>query len=451
MTYQQLFDDLIGETPLSTVDVDRVIGRQRRARRLRIGAGTTAVAAAVALVVFGTTGLIGRRHAAPAPATTRSPAPTIDTVPGTPADAARIRTAVKAAVEREVPGLVWLRRWGGKDSAEPVWMNLGRPGPRDRDSYSLQAATFRVDRQAAQIYVQIERDGGALWEKRAPCPTRGVAAENCAVTSGGQGERVRARRDVTDFGPRWDRPRDQPAPGFVRKVEVLRPDGFLVTVRTVGLPDRLTPAVLTRIAADRAITLSGRPPASPEQQRGARGEVPIEVGETDAGTALGSALIDVSPGGRIYFWSRTGSATATPTMYGMGFVIDSGELAGDGEAVVERWSGELSCARLADVRGEAHREHSHDGECTESTRPDGNRQLTIVSRRAGTVTYIVFVHRPGGTLTEVRLDNRPTKEPGRTPSTAWAYGLKPGGATPPLTLEQVAELAAHPDLLGLLP
>ncbi|SCL16598.1 hypothetical protein GA0070624_1059 [Micromonospora rhizosphaerae] len=63
----------------------------------------------------------------------------------------------------------------------------------------------------------------------------------------------------------------------------------------------------------------------------------------------------------------------------------------------------------------------------------------------------MFVQRPDGTFTEVRLDNRPSKESGRTPRSAWAYGLRSGGATPPLTLEQVTELAAHPDLLGMLP
>lgn len=37
MTYQQVFDQAIGEPPPSTVDLDRVLRRQRRAARLQIG------------------------------------------------------------------------------------------------------------------------------------------------------------------------------------------------------------------------------------------------------------------------------------------------------------------------------------------------------------------------------------------------------------------------------
>jgi hypothetical protein len=50
MTYQQIFDEAIGESPPSAVDVDRVVRQQRRARRVR---GWAAAAAAVVTVTVG--------------------------------------------------------------------------------------------------------------------------------------------------------------------------------------------------------------------------------------------------------------------------------------------------------------------------------------------------------------------------------------------------------------
>ncbi|WBC13332.1 hypothetical protein O7600_19530 [Micromonospora sp. WMMA1998] len=454
MTYRQLFDDLIGETPVSTVDVDRVIGGQRRARRLRIGAGTTAVAAVVAAVLVGTTSLTGKPHSGPAPAVTRSPAPVVSTVPGTAEDVARLKAAARTAIERAVPDLVWITMPGSTDSVDrnPVWVEVGPPTRSNRDFYRLPLVNFRVDRKGVSVNIDIDRDGAAVWQKRTPCPTRGVAAENCVVSTGSSGERARVRRDVISFGPKWDHPYDRPVPGEGQTAEVLRPDGSLVTVRTYGLAKGVTGETLTRIARDPALKLSDRPPAGAGPSAARRdGSDWFHTVEAPVQTALGSALADVSTTGRIHFWLNTGSADPEPRMWGLGFVIDRGGLAGDGEAVVERGTVELSCASLGKLWNNPHREHSHDGDCVQTTRPDGNRQVTVVSRVKGVVTYMAFVQRPDRTFTEVRLNNRPERNAGRTPRSAWAYGVKPGGATPPLTLDQVVALAAHPDLLGVLP
>nr|WP_030500588.1 hypothetical protein [Micromonospora purpureochromogenes] len=452
MTYRQLFDDLIGEPPVSTVDVDRVISGQRRARRLRIGGGMTAVAAVVAAVLVGTTVFTGKPHSAPAPAVTRPPAPAVSTLPGTPEDAARLRAAARTAFEREIPGLVWITGFGGKDRSEPLWANDWPPSSDDRDYYVFPVVTFRVDRKAVQVYIQIERDGTAGWATQPPCPVSGVAAENCVVSTGPSGERVRVRRDVTYFGPKWDKPYDRPVPGQVQEAEVLREDGSLVTVRTVGLAAGVTGEVLTRIAQDPALTLSDRPSVE-TAARGGRFNAPFAYSISDKGveTALGSALAEVSPTGRQYFWLSMGSSGSKPQMYGMGFIVHRGALAGEGEVVVERGAAELSCAGLGKLLASPHREHSHEGECVATVRSDGKRQLTVVSQSKGALTYSAFVQRPDGAFVEVRLNNRPAPNGDGTPRSAWAYGVPSGGATPPLTLDQVVALAAHPDLLNFLP
>ncbi|MFD6635487.1 hypothetical protein ACFWDN_06675 [Micromonospora chalcea] len=640
MTYRQLFDDLIGEPPVSTVDVDRVISGQRRSRRMRIGAGTTAVAAVVAAVLVGTTTLIGKPHAQPAkpvPAVTTipgsdqdldridaaavaaltravprlawarkdgpvidtpnwasqavgqtgavgywgtgsvrvdgvdliadlqitrdgakswqaeaahacpknavecseqtgpdgekiryrrwvseqevpprfqdqmpsrmetadaaalrrdgtllrltvrtvtaednlpiavgqlipvvldravalapkpSPTPaatsTVTTVAGTAADAARLDAAITSALRRQGPDFAWMTRWGGESSPTPV--GFEPKGRLNVDDPVLGAATFRFGARAGQITLRLMRDGEPAWAAAPPCPTGALAARHCTVTEVAGGERVRARRMLTGFG---SRPGSRPVASNSYLIESLRPDGTLVSLYLTQDKPALSMEQAIEVAREPTLVLAPPPPAgaaTTQLSRSSRWDY-----DRAAETAAIAALDAVSPDGMIYllpFRVGGGSGPNGATLLSYNFMVQRGGLAGDGEIIVERRAAlVLSCSTVGALPPASHRGHAHDGECTESTRPDGNRVVTIVSRPAGSVVYSVFVQRPDRGTVEVVIDNRPNTGAASDMPTdgefgrRWPKGVK-GGATPPLTLEQVTALAAHPDLINMLP
>ncbi|ATO15625.1 hypothetical protein CO540_18775 [Micromonospora sp. WMMA2032] len=640
MTYRELFDDLIGETPVSTVDVDRVIGGQRRARRLRIGAGTTAVAAVVAAVLVGTTSLIGKPHAQPAkpvPAVTTipgsdqdldrieaaviaaltramprlawavkdgpvidtpawasdvmgqagslgyrgngsfrvdgvdlvaslqitpdgakswqaeesracskaaaecgeqtgpdgekiryhrsvweqevppqlrdrmpsrtesagvtalrrdgtflnlslrtvtaednlpiavgqlipvvldravalapkpSPTPaassTVTTVAGTAADAARLDAALTSALRRQAPDFTWTTRWGGEDSPTPV--GFEPKGRLNVDGPVLDAAAFRVGNRAGQVTLRLVREGERAWSAAPPCPTAALAARHCTVTENPGGERVRARRLLTRFGLRPDSTRPAASNNYL--IESLRPDGTLVRLYVTQDKPALSMDQTIEVAREATLVLAPRPPAG-TATAGFYGLPSWDYDSVAQGAAV-AALDAVSPDGMIYllpFQEGSGGPNGA-TLLSYNFMVQRGGLAGDGEIIVERRAAlVLSCATLGALPPAMHQGHAHGGECTESTRPDGNRVVTIVSRPAGSVVYGVFVQRPDRGTVEVVIDNRPNTGAASDMPTdgdferRWPKGVR-GGAIPPLTLEQVTALAAHPDLINLLP
>ncbi|EWM66618.1 MULTISPECIES: hypothetical protein [Micromonospora] len=640
MTYRQLFDDLIGEPPVSTVDVDRVISGQRRARRLRIGGGMTAVAAVVAAVLVGTTTLIGKPHAQPAkpaPAVTTIPgsdqdldlidaaviaaltravprlswarkdAPVIDTpnwasqavgrpggvgywgtgsvrvdgvdliadleitregakrwqaeaahacsknavecgeqtgpdgekiryrrsvseqevpprfqdempsrmetadaaalrrdgtllrlnvrtvtaednlpiavgqliavvvdravalapmpsptpaatstvttVAGTAADAARLDAALTSALRRQAPDFTWLTKWGGESSPTPV--GFEPKGRLNVDAPVLYAATFRVGNRAGQVTLRLVRDGEAAWSLAPPCPTTALAARYCTVTEFPGGERLRARRLLTGFGSRPGSARPVGSNSYL--IESLRSDGTLVRLYLTQDKPALSMEQTIEMARERSLVLAPRPPAGTDTAQ-AYGPPRWDY-DGPAGDAVTAALDAASPDGMIYLLPFRGGDDGPngATLLSYNFMVQRGGLAGDGEIIVERRAAlVLSCATVGALPPATHRAHAHDGECTESTRPDGNRVVTIVSRPAGSVVYSVFVQRPDRGTVEVVIDNRPNTGGASDMPTdgefgsRWPKGVK-GGATPPLTLEQVTALAGHPDLINLLP
>ncbi|MFI5837061.1 hypothetical protein ACIA5A_25615 [Micromonospora sp. NPDC051300] len=638
MTYRQLFDDLIGEPPVSTVDVERVIGGQRRARRLRIGAGATAVAAVVAAVLVGTTSLIGKPHAQPAkpapavtttpgtdqdldridaavvaaltraeprlawavkggpvidtpnwasdlldrngtpdyqgggtfrvagadlsaelqiirdgariwaedtksgcyrtaiecgertgpdgdkirysssvreqevppqlrdrieshseivratalrrdgvlvelsiqtlsaearmpltaeqvipvvldravaPAPIPSPSPTrastVTTVAGTPEDAKRLDEALTAALRRQADGFTWMTGWGGADSPNPVGSEPN--GRLVLDTPVFTYATFRFGARAGQITLRLVRDGEAAWAAAPPCPTAGLAARHCTVSDTPDGQRVRARRLLTGFGPRADGARPTLSNNYV--VESLRPDGTLVRLYLVQDKPALTLAQATEVARDPALVLAPRPPAGTATAR--LNGPPVWDFDGAVQDGASAALDAVSPEGTIYLLLSGGGGGGKGAGHlSFSFLVERAGLTGDGEIIVERRAAmQVNCATVRALPPALHANHAHDGECTESTR-DGNRVVSIVSRSAGTVVYDVFVQRPDRGMVEVVLDNRPNTGAKTDMPTdgnlgsRWPKGVR-GGATPPLTVDQVTALAAHPDLLNLLP
>lgn len=640
MTYRQLFDDLIGEPPVSTVDVDRVISGQRRARRLRIGGGMTAVAAVVAVVLVGTTTLIGKPHAQPAkpaPAVTTipgsdqdldridaaviaaltravprlawaskdvpvmdapnwasqalgqpgdvgywgtggvrvdgvdliadlqmtrdgatrwqaeaasacpksavecgeqtgpegekiryrrsvseqevpprfqdqiptrmesvdaaalrrdgtllrlnirtvtaedklpvtagqlipvvldravalaplpSPTPaatsTVTTVAGTAADAARLEAALTSALRRQAPDFTWLTKWGGESSPTPV--GFEPKGRLNVDAPVLYAATFRVGNRAGQVTLRLMRDGEAAWSLAPPCPTAALAVPHCTVTEFPGGERLRARRMLTGFGSRPGSARPVGSNSYL--IESLRPDGTMVRLYLTQDKPALSMEQTIDVAREPSLVLAPRPPAGTATAQ-AYGPPRWDY-DGAAGDAVTAALDAASPDGMIYLLPFLGGDDGPngATLLSYNFMVQRGGLAGDGEIIVERRAAlVLSCATVGALPPATHRGHAHDGECTESTRPDGNRVVTIVSRPAGSVVYSVFVQRPDRGTVEVVIDNRPNTGAASDMPTdgefgsRWPKGVK-GGATPPLTLEQVTALAGHPDLINLLP
>lgn len=116
---QQIFDELIGAPPPSTVDVDAIVVRQRRRRRVRRFAASGSAAAGVALaVVLGVTlGGGPHRQSGPPPAATTNPSPSAGTTgfalePGTPAGRERTKdrlgAALEAALTEHAPRAEWI-------------------------------------------------------------------------------------------------------------------------------------------------------------------------------------------------------------------------------------------------------------------------------------------------------------------------------------------------------
>lgn len=248
MTYRELFDEAIGDAPVSTVDVDRVIGRQRRVGRLRTWGAAGAGAAAVLAVTLAATVLPG-----PAP----SPVPPgadgkITTVAGTPEDASRLDAAAVAALTREVPGLTW------PESTTPDLKRSTRTNTLELYGASAQIG---VGAGRARLNLSVERLGAELFGRSACLPERPpmLLHYECVERPGPAGARLR----TTEMIHIQNRAKDKKGDSF-RFVNLLRPDGSVVNLtlyQTVGEgPMPMTIAQLVAVASDPTITLGPLPP-----------------------------------------------------------------------------------------------------------------------------------------------------------------------------------------------
>jgi len=174
---KQLFDDAIGTAPLSTVDVEAVIEKQRRAARVRVVANpwvaTVAAVVAVAAVVWTLPGASGNAPADPtgdAGPTSESPIDCLEggegmpTAPATPEDPAatstRLTNVLRAALEANGPGLIW-------ESAEPTFSHVFREGSRINDHSCMSPEdVFAAEANTADalgvgsLWIRVGRDGG---------------------------------------------------------------------------------------------------------------------------------------------------------------------------------------------------------------------------------------------------------------------------------------------------
>jgi hypothetical protein len=103
--YQQLFDDLIGEAPPSTVDIQALMDRQRRAlHRRRVGAVGGSLAAVLAIGSLAW--VVPAGGPAPTGPSTASPAGLVDDLPGSDSRAVRLAAAAHRALTAADPSAV---------------------------------------------------------------------------------------------------------------------------------------------------------------------------------------------------------------------------------------------------------------------------------------------------------------------------------------------------------
>jgi len=228
---QQLFDELTTNAPPSTVDIDAIVARERRAMRRRRIAGTGATALAVAVL-----GLLIQVDPRPpeAPPAAES-TPSVETVQDT---ASRLTDALRYAVSREAPTAELSSVDGGAGAPLEVSYQVcgAAEPPRTLPMAYMASARVRVDdRDAVLVFEAGARVADAFCAKTVSIPPG-------TESPGPAGERVFTR--LTPDGSK-------------ASVFVARPDGTFVHLylhRAEGqIP--LTVAQLTAIAVDRALEL----------------------------------------------------------------------------------------------------------------------------------------------------------------------------------------------------
>ncbi|MEU4566294.1 hypothetical protein [Micromonospora sp. NPDC023956] len=392
MSYRTMFREAVGEIPPTSIDVDGVIARQRRALRLRRLAVVTAAAAAVGAMSFGAVAVTGRPAAelptgpSPTNPAVRIPAP----APGesfTPTD-----TAIFAAVGRVAPDL----EWGAPQGAGRVWDS----GPTTR-GYAPNgyygSGWVRSGDRTGELSVQITSDWGTI----PPCAADAVSKDGCATTTGPGGEKIRTSsiRDRDQGAASRGRP---PVPSVRKNAFVERTDGVVLILTVEGQDEDLplTVAQLTALALDPAVA-----------------EVAAEPLRFDAGaqrmsidSAVLAALQREAPGvrgaagrGPVFTpndlgagWSSRGGAHTGDAYQGQGRILVS-RVAGLFSVRIHRGdpgpSGNLSCEKP-----------SRTDACEAGTGPNGERYRTVTRNGAGaSAERTVYVLRRDGSWLVVTL------------------------------------------------
>ena len=281
---KQLFDDAIGEVPPSTVDVDAVVARGRRADRMRRAASPVlATVAAVAVVLGGVAVVVLSGDDAglgPAgPPTTTSPPPATSR-PGctgetTESTGTRLTGALTDAMSGLLPKGASLTK--NTDAADPAGRPVGPleavywndqaadppTGCPEGDGYYLARASVPMAKGTGSVKVVIARAAGegdtdAIFvcdDPNVVMPDR----TSCHSETTPQGDKVVATGLGASAGSKTNR------------VDVLRADGTFVVVEASnmatdgkypGPPDSisipLTTEQLKLIALDADVTLSPR-------------------------------------------------------------------------------------------------------------------------------------------------------------------------------------------------
>jgi hypothetical protein len=250
VTYRQRFDEAIGESPTSAVDVGRIVAcEERRTRMRRTGAaGLAAVAVLAAAVGVGV--LRDEPFATPTVAEA-SATPSA----GVKTDQQRLTDAMLAALDREAPGLGWVtgatnpdpQTWDGPITDKPAW-KVNAFSHLSASGWMGFGVVARDDVRAV-VWIDVSTPKGSQADSGDCAGTDLV----CETSAGPNGERIR----FVSF----DGFRVPPNGPVERKetldVEVFRPDGSKVTVRIMGPKNQsvLTQEQLTRIALSPEISL----------------------------------------------------------------------------------------------------------------------------------------------------------------------------------------------------
>jgi hypothetical protein len=216
---QQIFEDMIGTAPPSTVDVEAVIRRERRVIRWRRTAGAgTAGALVLALTIGvaaaigdtnGPPGSVGRRSVAPA-ATATEPAPPPPPLTKERADALlqEMRDVIhRLSPSAKISGFMKTGPFGQYESGSPSGMPDGIPDGEEYNAYMF----VRVGKREGALAIHLIRFGDSVFQ------CIGLTGQ-CSETPGPNGSTVLVNKDVK-------RGQDQ-----AYTVNVTYPDGMRVWV-----------------------------------------------------------------------------------------------------------------------------------------------------------------------------------------------------------------------------
>jgi hypothetical protein len=235
VSYRRALQDAVGKIPPTSIDVDQIIGRQRRLIRLRRVGVLVAAAVAVGAITIGAVAATGRPDAQLPVA----PTPSVPAVPTPPPPQqqgkafTRLDTAIFEAIDRVAPGLRWISWNSGITTRgyEPNgWMGQGE---------------VRSDAGTGELVVQFSPPD---WGEVGPC-TGDLVKNGCVMTTGPGGEKIMT------FSTR------NPANGKHRPLTLThsmfmqRPDGRVLIVDIHGADEKspLTIAQLTALVLDPAV------------------------------------------------------------------------------------------------------------------------------------------------------------------------------------------------------
>jgi hypothetical protein len=381
MSYRQVLDEAIGDSPVSTVDVDAVITRQRRAAKLRRwGACGAGAAAVLAVIVTAVQVLPGRAL------TETADGPQITTVAGTREDVTRLDDAVLAAVQREVPGL----RWG-----DPAWGHDG--GDKSTLVRYEGQGEVMVGGAKARLILSVDRFGARHFDAWG-CPPSLLI---CRDSTGPRGERVRTQVPAGSGV--------QPSPSPAQAVRVARPgDDALVeaTLAYPGAPNAIPPVTLqqlTAIALDPALALAPVPPGvvvTPPEP--VSSESPVQSAEHQRITdAVFASLRKQGPGVQVPAnWILSPAENTADSYFGQGTLVVNG-VSGLFMVQMSRTdtglSGDLKC-------GTATKAYT----CKAGKGPHGERYRTVTTTDpSGGAMRDVAVLRKDGSWLLVTLNANP--------------------------------------------
>ncbi|MFG3299990.1 hypothetical protein [Micromonospora chersina] len=259
MSFHTIFREAVGEIPPTSIDVEQVIRRQRRRRRL----GRTGLAAMVGAAVLGVTVplAITGGSGPDLPASPPSPSPSAQSArtprpePGTTFSATDL--AVFAALVREAPDVEWITEGWPSDGDPVTWH------PVDSAKLYFGQGPIRVGDRTGYFSLQVQRD----WDRRvAFCiPEENRENGSCVYSIGPAGEKIQTSSNQTPI--MWShrnrnlhgKPAAPTSDRFSTHygVAVERPDGtfLIVAMSADGENSPLTLAQLTAVALNPAITL----------------------------------------------------------------------------------------------------------------------------------------------------------------------------------------------------